>query len=54
MVLELARLLAEERQTNSALLKRGLIFALWSGEEMGVLGSSHFAEHPSGAGGTDA
>jgi Zn-dependent M28 family amino/carboxypeptidase len=27
-------------------LKRGLIFALWSGEEMGLLGSSHFAEHP--------
>ena len=27
-------------------LKRGLIFAFWSGEEMGLLGSSHFAEHP--------
>ncbi|HVK59307.1 MAG TPA: M28 family peptidase, partial [Candidatus Kapabacteria bacterium] len=27
-------------------LKRGVIFALWSGEEMGLLGSSHFAEHP--------
>jgi hypothetical protein len=27
-------------------LKRGLIFALWSGEEMGLLGSSHFAEKP--------
>lgn len=26
--------------------KRGLIFAFWSGEEMGLLGSSHFAEHP--------
>jgi hypothetical protein len=45
-VLELARLLAEEQRTNSTLLKRGIIFALWSGEELGVLGSSHFAEHP--------
>jgi hypothetical protein len=26
--------------------KRGIIFALWSGEEMGLLGSSAFAEHP--------
>jgi Tol biopolymer transport system component len=26
--------------------KRGLIFAFWSGEEMGLLGSSHFAERP--------
>ena len=26
--------------------KRGLIFAFWSGEEMGLLGSSHLAEHP--------
>ena len=26
--------------------KRGLIFAFWSGEEMGLLGSSHFVEHP--------
>src|SRR5439155_20235512 len=25
---------------------RGLIFAFWSGEELGLLGSSHFAEEP--------
>jgi hypothetical protein len=24
----------------------GLIFAFWSGEEMGLIGSSHFVEHP--------
>jgi Zn-dependent M28 family amino/carboxypeptidase len=27
-------------------LGRGLIFAFWSGEEMGLIGSSHFVEHP--------
>ncbi len=27
-------------------LPRGLIFGFWSGEEMGLLGSAHFAEHP--------
>jgi Tol biopolymer transport system component len=26
--------------------RRGVAFAFWSGEEMGLLGSSHFAEHP--------
>jgi Tol biopolymer transport system component len=25
---------------------RGIIFALWSGEELGLIGSSYFAEHP--------
>ncbi len=25
---------------------RGIIFAFWSGEELGLLGSSHFVEHP--------
>src|SRR5207249_2379809 len=27
-------------------LRRGIIFALWSGEELGLIGSSYFAEHP--------
>lgn len=40
-VLELAHQLA-----GSGDRKRGLIFAFWSGEEMGLLGSSRFAEHP--------
>jgi Tol biopolymer transport system component len=45
-VLELAAAFARERQSNPDLFKRGLIFALWSGEEEGLIGSSHFAEHP--------
>ena len=27
-------------------IKRGLLFALWSGEEIGIIGSSHFVENP--------
>ena len=41
-VLELAQHYAKAAPDR----KRGLIFALWSGEEMGLLGSSYFAEHP--------
>ena len=41
-VLELAAALAKDRDK----LEHGLIFAFWSGEEIGLIGSSHFAEHP--------
>lgn len=37
-MLEIARYLA----ANRASLKRDVIFAAWSGEELGILGSSHF------------
>jgi len=46
VVLELARAFASERRRNPNPGKRGLIFAFWSGEEIGLIGSSHFAEHP--------
>jgi hypothetical protein len=45
-LLALGRSLAEERQANPGRVRRGIIFAAWSGEELGLLGSSHFAEHP--------
>jgi len=45
-VLELARTLAGEQQRNPALFKRSVVFAFWSGEELGLIGSSHFVEHP--------
>lgn len=45
-LLELAAALAEERKQKPDEFHRGLIFALWSGEELGLRGSSHFAEHP--------
>ena len=50
-VLELARQLSkqpglpQQGEGNVPNLKRGIVFALWSGEELGVLGSSYFAEH---------
>ncbi|MBI5772456.1 MAG: M20/M25/M40 family metallo-hydrolase [Verrucomicrobia bacterium] len=45
-VLELAASLAAERMANTNAFQRGIIFALWSGEELGLIGSTYFAEHP--------
>jgi Tol biopolymer transport system component len=45
-VLELAAAFAAERKKNPAAFPRGVIFALWSGEEIGLIGSSQFAEKP--------
>ncbi len=45
-VLEIADALAAERAANPAAFRRGIVFALWSGEEIGLIGSSWFAEHP--------
>ena len=46
VVLELAASLAARRESDPDAFKHGVIFALWSGEELGVIGSSYFAEHP--------
>jgi len=46
VVLELASAFAKERARNPKAFPRGLIFALWSGEEIGLIGSSFFVEHP--------
>ncbi len=46
LVLEMAAAMADERKKNPQLFKRGVVFALWSGEELGCLGSSYFADHP--------
>lgn len=45
-VLELANALASEQATNPAAFPRGIIFAMWSSEEIGIIGSSWFADHP--------
>ncbi|MFQ5510861.1 MAG: M28 family peptidase [Candidatus Krumholzibacteriia bacterium] len=45
-VLELAAALVEARRARPKEFKRGMIFALWSGEELGVIGSSFFVDHP--------
>jgi len=44
-VLELAAALGDEHKHKPAGYRRGVIFAFWSGEEMGLLGSTHFADH---------
>lgn len=45
-LLELAAALASERAKNPTAFPRGLIFAAWAGEEIGLIGSSRFAEQP--------
>ena len=35
-----------ERPSAPEPIKRGILFALWSGEEIGIIGSSHFVENP--------
>jgi Tol biopolymer transport system component len=45
-VLELAASLGAKRSGNPAAFARGILFAFWSGEEMGLIGSTYFAEHP--------
>ena len=42
-VLGIAKTLAAQQAAGEVALKRDIVFALWSGEELGLLGSSHFA-----------
>ena len=46
VVLELAATLSEAAQEHPETFNRGVIFALWSGEELGLIGSTHFVNHP--------
>ncbi len=46
IVLELAANLTEAHRNKPDNFTRGVIFAFWSGEELGLIGSSHFVEHP--------
>jgi len=41
-LLEIAEYLADQRKQGKLDLKRDVVFAAWSGEEIGLLGSSHF------------
>ncbi len=45
-VLELAAALRHWESQRNRPLDRAVVFALWSGEEIGLIGSSYFAEHP--------
>ena len=46
VVLELAATLSEASQKYPEKFRRGIIFALWSGEELGLIGSTHFVNDP--------
>ncbi|MDE0313521.1 MAG: M28 family peptidase [Candidatus Poribacteria bacterium] len=46
VILKLAEMFSEERQNHPEKFKRGVIFALWSGEELGLIGSTHFVNDP--------
>ncbi len=46
VVLELALTLSRAHREHPEKFGRGVIFALWSGEELGLIGSTHFANHP--------
>lgn len=43
-VLEIAQWLADLKKQGKLTLKRDILFAAWSGEELGLLGSNHFVE----------
>jgi len=45
-VMELAASLAKEHAAHPEKFRRGVIFACWSGEEIGIIGSAAFCEHP--------
>jgi hypothetical protein len=43
-MLEIAEYLANERKRGELRLRRDLLFAAWSGEELGLIGASHFVK----------
>ncbi|MFQ5677337.1 MAG: M28 family peptidase, partial [bacterium] len=47
VVLELAAALSKLQEEKPQAFNRNLVFALWSGEELGLIGSAFYAEHPS-------
>jgi Tol biopolymer transport system component len=51
-MLEVAQYLATQKREGKILLKHDILFAAWSGEELGLIGSSYFADHYAGANAT--
>jgi Zn-dependent M28 family amino/carboxypeptidase len=50
-MIEIARWLAAQKSAGKLKLSHDIVFAAWSGEELGILGSSHFVRslHPEGS-----
>lgn len=46
VVLKLAEMFGQEYNHNPGKFTKGIIFALWSGEELGLIGSTHFVNEP--------
>jgi len=46
VVIELARAITAEVEANPGKYNYGFVFAAWSGEEMGIIGSNYFAQNP--------
>ena len=44
-MLEIAQSLASQKKAGKLQLKHDILFAAWSGEELGLLGSAYFADH---------
>lgn len=44
-MLEVAEYLADQRDRGKLKMKRDIIFAAWSGEELGLIGSNHFVKN---------
>lgn len=44
-MLEIAQSLASQKRSGKLKLKHDILFAAWSGEELGLLGSAYFADH---------
>lgn len=45
-VVEIAQILSEKRRSGNFEPRQNIYFALWTGEEIGVLGSSYFLKNP--------
>jgi Zn-dependent M28 family amino/carboxypeptidase len=45
-MLEIAHALSDMRGTHPDLFSYDVVFAAWSGEELGIIGSSYFVDHP--------
>jgi Tol biopolymer transport system component len=45
-IMEIAAALVARREADPGPFNYGVVFAAWSGEEMGIIGSNHFVEHP--------
>jgi len=49
-LMEIAQKLAAQKEAGELVLQRDIIFAAWSGEELGLLGSAHYVGEQQGSG----